>query len=69
MSAGMQFLFVAVILKYFNFVTFSKYLLLEGGKLIDNINIRRHECAATKMLTVNLAKVSLNQIQFNFRMK
>jgi hypothetical protein len=47
MSAGMQFLFVAITPKYFKFATFSKYLLLEGGNCLDNINIRRHECAST----------------------
>jgi hypothetical protein len=46
-SAGMQFLFVANIPKYFNFAAFSEGLLPEWGKLIGNINIRRHECAAT----------------------
>ena len=33
-SVQMQFLFVGIIPKYFNCVTFSKYLLAKGGKFL-----------------------------------
>jgi hypothetical protein len=46
-SAQIQFLFVGIDPKYFNFVTFSKYLLAEGGKLLrmcvsEDMTVQQH---------------------------